>query len=769
MHRVTSTKSYHNPTLFVLSLLTLALNQVVYAQESEAVQVGDAATELEMVQIRATSDTGYSVKNSSSATKTDTPIKQIPQSIQVIPRQLMDDQQNVTIGESLKNVSGVVTNHEFSTPSFEATKARGFKAEQLLDGLTQYYNSGDRESLVNVQSIEVLKGSNAVLYSGGSGSPVGGVVNITSKLPQAKAFGELGVKLGTDSFVQPFFDINQPLNDQILLRITGEYTNADSNTDVVEQTRYNLNPSILFTNNSTTSLVLQGKISRWHQQDYQGLPAVGTVAGNFNIKRDLFIGDKDLPDSKTEFDGIWATLDHKLNDVWSFNTKARYATSEFDQKSQALGGNSPDRAELSSTSFSIFNTQLFQEQTEKTLMANITANFDWGSTKNTVLLGADYSKLKDKGFIDFDSAFDGDTLRVLAGGLVFDPNIVDCASLFNLTFGFSQCAASVVDLKTPSFSPYNKPGAGVNNTYSSNTTYGVYAQWQTHIQERLHLLASLRQARVEIDYAGPELDSAATFNNVLLGNFVSVYKQGKANTEKNKILPRIGGVFDVTDSLSVFANYSEGLRGQPFALFTGAPKPEETRQKEAGIKFDNGDITGQAAFYHINRENVAVTDPASASFRSLTEGEQRSRGFDTDVTWHIAPSFSLLANYAYTNAEFTKTVTGAKSGNQLPGVAKNAARIWANYNFMQDSLKGLSMGIGATWQSGMFVDNANRFKTDSYHTIDASVAYKTERYNLGLTVKNLTNQDYYQYYNYLGGRVAPDTGTSAYLSASFKY
>lgn len=138
MHRVTSTKSYHNPTLFVLSLLTLALNQVVYAQESEAVQVGDAATELEMVQIRATSDTGYSVKNSSSATKTDTPIKQIPQSIQVIPRQLMDDQQNVTIGESLKNVSGVVTNHEFSTPSFEATKARGFKAEQLLDGLTQY-------------------------------------------------------------------------------------------------------------------------------------------------------------------------------------------------------------------------------------------------------------------------------------------------------------------------------------------------------------------------------------------------------------------------------------------------------------------------------------------------------------------------------------------------------------------------------------------------------------------------------------------------------
>lgn len=725
-------------------------------------------TELESVQIRATEDAGYSVKNSSTATKTDTPIKQTPQSIQVVPRTLIDDQQNVTVGEVLKNVSGMVTNLEFSTPSFEGTKIRGFKAEQLLDGFTQYYNSGDRESLVNVQSIEVLKGTNAVLYSGGSGSPVGGVVNITSKLPQAKTFGELGVKLGTDSFVQPFFDINQLLSDQVVLRVTGEYTNTDSNTDVVEQTRYNLNPSILFTNNSTTSLVLQGKTSRWRQKDYQGLPAVGTVAGNFNIKRDLFIGDKDLPDSKTEFDGIWATLDHKLNDVWSFNAKARYATSEFDQKAQALGGNSPDRADISPASFSIYNTQLFQEQTEKTLLANATAKFDWGATKNTVLLGADYSRLKDKGFIDFDPAFDGDVLRVFAGAF-FDPNIVDCATLFNFTFGFSQCEASTVDLKNPSFSPYSKPGVGVNNTFSTNTTYGVYAQWQSTIKERLHLLASLRQAHVEIDYTGPELDSAATFDNVLLGSYVSVYTQGKANTEKNKILPRLGAVFDVTDSLSVFANYSEGLRGQPFALFTGAPKPEETRQKEAGIKLDNGDISGQAAFYHIQRENVAVTDPFSASFRSLTEGEQRSRGFDADVTWRIAPSLSLLGNYAYTNAEFTKTVTGAKSGNQLPGVAKNAARIWANYNFTQDSLKGLSAGLGVTWQSGMYVDNANTFKTDSYHTVDTSVAYKAEWFNLGLTVKNLTNQDYFQYYNYLGGRIAPDAGTSAYLSASFKY
>ncbi|NOU25609.1 MAG: TonB-dependent receptor [Methylotenera sp.] len=748
-----------------LSTLLLCSSQVVLAEDTVNGATEANATQLDSIQVRATQETGYAVKNSSSATKTDTPIKEIPQSIQVLPRQLMDDQQNVTVGEALKNVSGVVTNDAFSTPSFEATKIRGFKAEQLLDGFTQYYNSGDRESLVNVQKIEVLKGSNAVLFSGGSGSPVGGVVNITSKLPQANAFGELGVKVGTDSFVQPFFDINQPINDNVLFRITGEYTRADSNTDVVEQKRYNINPVITFTNNETTSLTLQGKVSRWRQQDYQGLPATGTVAGNFKLKSKLFIGDKGLPDSTTEFDGIWATLDHKLNDVWSFNVKGRYAESEFDQKAQALSGNSPDRADISPTSFSIYNTQLFQEQTEKTILANATAKFDWGATKNTVLLGADYSKFKDKGFIDLDAAFDADTLKVLAAGALVFPAPADCATAALFSFPCS----TPVDLTNPSFTPYSKPGAGVNNNFVTNTTYGAYAQWQSTIADRLHLLASLRQAHVEIDFTGPELDMTATINNALLGNFVSVYQQANANTEKNKLLPRVGTVFDVTDSISVFANYSEGLRGQPFALFSGTPKPEETRQREAGIKVDTGNLTGQLAIYHIDRSNVAISDPASLT-RSLTNGEQRSRGFETDLTWQATPSLKFLGNYAYTDAEFTKNAsTTVVSGNQLQGVPKNSARLWANYNFASLGVSGLSAGLGAYWQSEAYVDNANTFKADSYHTIDAAINYQTARYNVGLTVKNLTNEDYYQFYNYLGGRIAPDNGTQAYLSVSMKY
>lgn len=668
-------------------------------------------------------DLGYAVKNSSSATRTNTPIKETPQSIIAIPRALIDDQQNITVNEALKNASGIVTNDEFSSPAFETTRVRGFAAEQLIDGFTQYYNPGDRESLVNVQSLEVLKGSNAVLFGGGSGSPVGGVININSKLPQNKTFGELGIKVGTDSFVQPFFDFNQPLTENVLLRVTGEYTNAESNVDVVEQKRYNINPAITFTNNDTTSLTLQGKISRWKQQEYQGLPATGTVTGNFKIKDDLFIGNKDIPDSTSEFDGIWATLDHKFNDQWSVNFKARYSESEFEENVQSIvgsggsfAGNTPA---LAPSTWGLSNVNLYQKQKEQSILANTTYKFDAGFTKNVLLLGADYTELKDEGYMTSD---------------VF-------------------LSAATVDLLNPDFSaPYVDPGKSAFTTFNDsklkNITYGAYVQLQSDIAERLHVLLGLRQAHVELDYQELSLNS-------------------KQKADEDELLPRVGAVFDLNDSLSVFASYSEGLRNQPFVIFAAnvTPEPAESKSREVGIKFDvNDQLAGQVALYHIDRSNVAVGFPATPN------GEQRSRGFDADVTWKPTSAWSLLANYAYTNAEYTKASSATVvSGNQLAGVPKNSARLWANYKFSEDMLQGLSAGIGVYWQSEAYLDDANQFKADSYHTFDAAINYSTNRFNLGLTVKNLTNEDYYQYYNYFGGRVRPDSGTSAYLTASFKY
>lgn len=662
--------------------------------------------------------TRYSPRNTATATKTDTPLMETPQSIQVINRAILDDQQNITISETLRNVSGVVPLNPLFTPSTQGTIIRGFASEQIIDGFTQYYNPGDRDSTINIERLEVLKGANGTLYSGGSGSPVGGLVSVVSKLPQAQAFGELGFKIGSYDFYQPFVDINQPLSDNVLFRITGEYTNSKSFIDVVETQRYNINPTLTFTNNDDTTFTIQGKVSRWQQPDYQGLPATGTLAGNFRIPKETFIGNPNLPDSHAEFDGVWGTLDHKFNEIWSINVKARYASSSFDERAQVMFGGGPyyDDPFMPPSFWAMVNTQLYQEQEERSFLGNATAKFDLGPTKNTVLIGADHSDLEDKGFMDMDM----------------------------MGFYFA-------DLSNPSFSgTYTDPGPGLINSRVSNTTYGGYVQWQSTLFDRVHLLGGVRVGTVEIGY-----QSGST----------------SYLTDRTEWLPRVGGVIDIVDGFSIFASYAEGMRGQPYARFLDTPQPEMSRQMEAGIKIEfASQLTGQLAVYEIERTNVAVRSMLNPFF-SVPDGKQRSRGFEADLVWQPTEALSILLNYAHTDARFINNPGGTvvEAGNRLSRVPENSGRLWANYRFQQDMLRGLSVGAGVYVQSESYVSDNNQYKTDGFHSFDATVAYETDRFKIATTVKNFTDEEYFIPYGYLGGHVMPAAGTSVFATVSVKY
>jgi iron complex outermembrane receptor protein len=403
----------------------------------------------------------YRVTKTFSATRTETPLMQLPQSVQAVDRSVINDQQNITVSESLRNVSSVVPRPILYTPSTEGTLVRGFPAEQLLDGFTQYYNPGDRESTVNVQRIEVLKGSNALFYSGGSGSTAGGVIQLTSKLPQPQAFGLAGFRFGSHDFYQPYVDLNQPLNSNVLFRLTGEYTNARSNVEVIDTQRYNINPAFIITGQGDTTLTLQGKVSRWRQPDYQGLPATGSIAGSFRVPKDTFIGPRDIADSRSDTDAVWANLDHKLNDRWRLNARARYARSSFDQKVQSLVGANFDFAADSPAqppaTWFLVNAQLFQRQEESSFQANAVTTFTAAAMDHTLLIGADLSHLADAGFIGFDP-------------------------------GPAGLGAGTVNLANPSFPiPYSDVRRE-NNQFMRNTSYGGFAQLQSHAFQRLHTL-----------------------------------------------------------------------------------------------------------------------------------------------------------------------------------------------------------------------------------------------------------------------------------------
>jgi iron complex outermembrane receptor protein len=672
---------------------------------------------------------GYQALSAMSATKTATPIEQLPQSLQVLPKSLLDDQRPVTVSDALQNVSNAqgVNNLGIGNTDLAPLKIRGFAAEQWLDGMTVNYNAGNRDAFSGIERIEVLKGPNALLYGGGSGSPVGGAVNVISKLPTHVAGGEVGVTVGSFGYYRPYFDINQPLtaNGSALFRVTGEYTGAKSFIDILESRRYAINPTLTLTNKEDTTLTIQARFSRFDQQAYAGLPAVGTVSGAFRIDPNLFAGDPKIMPSFTKTEGVTVSLDHRLNSIWSFSLKTRYSRSEFDQNSQGPTTAAPD---VGPTTWSLMNIELAQSQEEISVNPNLRARFGLGDTKNTVLVGADYSRVTDKGFMTAD-------VGVLP-----------------------------VDLTNPVFvNPYSRPDASspfffpffnFNGTY---TTKGAYAQLQSTISDRVHLLAGARLANIDVSY----------YERVPYG-LGGVLPPETFTVDKTKLLPRAGIVVDVMPWLSVYGSYGEGMR---WASFVQAPNlaPEESRQYEAGLKYKfSNTLTGTTAVFDILRSNV----PSQTATPGLFElSEQRSKGIETDLVWQPNANWKFLASYGYTNAEYaSSTASGAAlEGNKLSAVPAHSGRIWAHYAFTSEALKGLSAGAGLYMASGQYVDNANLYKTAGFYTVDAKLAYDKKNYSASLHVKNLTGEHYYVPYAWLGGQVAPGDARAIYGTFALKY
>lgn len=700
------------------------LPTVVVQSDAEAPAAGDANGP-PVTETTAGPVQGYRALTAASATRTNTPIEEIPQSIQVIPRSVIDDQDSLTVAEALRNVSGVLGTNPVQTPAFTSAYIRGFPAEYWVDGLTTFYNGGDRDSLVNVERIEVLKGPNAILYGGGTGAPLGGVINLVSKLPTEKAFAEFGFTFGSYAYLQPYFDVNTPLTKDgtVLFRMTGEYTSAGSFIEVLDTQRYSFNPTLTFTNKIDTTLTLQARISNWEQQEYQGLPATGTVTGAFRLNPNMFIGPSDIPNSTSQVQSLTATFDHRFDDVWSANIQARISNTKYKELVQNFTsgfdftGNAPA---LPAAYWNVLNVSLYQQQQEATIVANALAKFNIGPTENKLLFGADYSRLSDDGYMygDFNDIF---------------------------TLGY-------VNLLNPVYPPYVEPVhspanviADAQNIYNSG---GAYVQLQSTVWDRLHLVGGLRLANLRIESVSPTFSTSSTLDTT-------------------ELLPRIGAVVDVFKGFSLYASYSQGLKANPFTIYVGAPQPEHSEQSEAGIKFDLGyGLTGSMALFQINRTGV----PVFTGIASEAIGVQRSQGFEADILWQPDRNWQVLASYAYVDAIVVNAIPGvAAAGNQLNIVPPNSGRLWVNYKFDASVAEGWSVGAGIYAASGAYVDLANVYETPAYFTIDAKIAYEVDKFKASITAKNLTGEDYFVPYNYYGGRVAPGDARGVYGKVAWTF
>jgi iron complex outermembrane receptor protein len=584
------------------------------AEQNLTLLVGSAT---ETIQVTTAPDS-FVALDSSSATRTDTPLIEVPQSVETITHAVLVEQDAHTLADALVNVSGVVpTKPEESL--FTSPIVRGFPAEIYSDGLAMFGNTttaDDPASNVGVERIEVAKGPNSTMYGGGVGSPLGGLINLVSERPEPRQSGYVAFRTGAFTTLDPYGDLNIPINAHIASRLAGEYQKNDSWVDLVDGDRWALQPSTSIQLGSKTDLFVQGKFNHRNQLEYSGIPADQALAGL--IDRNAFSGAP-VGQPHTTLDSRMATveLNHAFTNTLRWNTSLRYYFSQAAEYGSFVypGLNPPDPAP---PVYQVFTLDMPSNPArEGSFDTNLAPNLRGLGGRHELLAGVSY---------DHTNFYSG--------------------------MGFSGVPVGNEDLSHPTYNLSFGPLTPVTLTQADRyQTTAVYGQDQA-TYGRLHLTGSIRYT--QLDFREREQATDETYHHV----------SGRA-----------GGTFDVVQGVALYAAYATAFRGSFGFIGLQAPKPETSQNVEGGLKLalTRAHLAGTVAIFNQTRDNVATPDPTNFLY-SVQTGQQRARGAETDLTWEPLRAFSLLANYAYTQATVTQD-NSTPVGNFLQRVPRNSGRV----------------------------------------------------------------------------------------------
>ena len=654
---------------------------------------------------------GYAVGLAASATRTPTPLIDTPQSIQVLNRTLIEEQDRRTLADVLVNVSGVTPSKPAEAVLTEPI-VRGFPAEIFVDGLPAFGLSAvnDPASLVGAERIEVVKGPTSTLYGGGVGAPLGGLINIVSKVPGPTPGGFVALRGGSFGTIDPFADLNVPLGQYVRSRLIAEFQHEDSWIDRVRGSRLSITPSLALELGPRTELVLRGQYERRSQLEYSGLPAAAALAGQ--LDRDAFPGATRQPHTTIENRLVTADLRHGFSDAVELRVTGRYYASDFaEYGSFTFPGFFPP-APATPTSYAILSAYLPTRVKEGTFDANLLARGHVLGGQHELLAGVNYDRTS------YDAAI-----------------------------GFHFAPLGTLDLAHP---VYNVPfGAAPTATRTETDNYETIAGY---VQDQasygpLHLSGSLRYTHL-------------------------VFRQQELKTDRtyDRVTPRVGATLDVMNGAALFAGYATGFRGSVNFIGSTPPVPETSRSVEGGVKLalKQAGLSGTLAVFETRRRNVPTADPA-VPFASIQTGEQRARGVEADLVWEPSPSLSVLADYAYTDAVVTRDTT-IPVGDRLPRVPEHSGRVAARYRLLHGPAKGLSFGAGVSAVGRREITLPNSIGVPGYAVMDAQASYDIGRVTISLSAANLTGERAYDPYAYLAEAVViPVQPRSAYVTLKARF
>jgi iron complex outermembrane recepter protein len=661
--------------------VTLRTGDLAYSLNPEA-EVPD-----EEIVVTGEGQRGYYVPNASVGTRTNTPLRDIPQSIQVIPQQVIQEQQATRLNEVLKNVPGVVQGNRTPRDPLNLFRIRGFDANSdiLIDGLPDPTNLNIGFG-ANIERVEVLKGPASVLFGQGG---LGGSVNLVTKRPLPDPFYFVEASAGNYDFYRGTIDISGPLNDSrsVSYRLNASAQTTESFIDFYELQQYLIAPVLTFNLSDRTKLTLLAEYALAEGTYDFGIPPEGSVLPNPNgrIPRDRFVSEPDFNDTSNEILRISYDLEHRLSDSWQVR--------------------------------SVFRTSLFRLKRDTVFSLGLQRD---GRTLNR---GAEDGTEYDDNTYNLDNYVVGNfaTGRIqhqLVAG--FNLRRTDVNYQSNLSLNYAP-----LDVFDPA---YGRVPANPRFVRQANKDriqqLGLYIQDQITLAENLKLLLGGRFDIANQRFQAPLTDTT---------NF----KQTEAFS------PRFGIVYQPIQPISLYASYSHSFNYSTSGGFAPAPaEPERGTQYEVGVKADITDrLAATLAFYDLTRSNLPTTDLNNPTL-TIFVGEQRSRGIEFDVTGEILPGWNIIAGYAYTDAEVTDDNTFAV-GNQLNNVPKHAINLWTTYEIQSGSLRGLGFGFGFFYYSDRQGDLANTIELPGYTRTDAAIFYRRDNFRAAINIRNLFDIDYF--------------------------
>ncbi|MBE7384641.1 MAG: TonB-dependent receptor [Leptolyngbya sp. SIO1E4] len=634
----------------------------------------------------------YVEPNATTATRTDTPLRDIPQSIQVIPQEVLEDQQVLRLNDALRNVSGVVTS--INSPRSQGFLVRGFNNASILrDGFRIIFGSNGNlgsAELSNLERIEVLKGPTSILS--GVVEP-GGAINLVSKQPLSEPAYDIGVRLGNRRLIEPSLDLTGPLtaDGQLSYRLNALVRREEYFRDFDESiTRSFVAPVLRWNISDRTDLTIRLEYTDETRPDDNGLLALGDRVADIPFDRNL--GEPgDFAESETLRVGY--DFEHRFSDNWRIRNAFRYTESDVFTFG-AFTGFGP----LNETTGDL--NRIFRVIDQRSeiyeLQTNIVGEFNTGTIAHKVLLGVDL--------------FRRDEQSLSLG----DPTPVPI-NIFNPVYGATQDNTLFL----------------LDDRDTRQDGLGIYLQDQVTLAENLKLLLGIRYESVEQE---------TTRNPNAFNPNTSTSSQ-----DDEAFIPRVGIVYQPIEPVSLYASYAESFIPNRGADAQGVPlEPEEGQQFEVGVRAEllEGRLVANLALFDITKQNVATPDPNDL-LAQIAIGEQRSQGIELDVAGEILPGWNIIANYAYTDTEITESNdVNSPEGSRLAGAPEHNFNLWTRYNIQSGSLEGLGLGLGFNYVGERFGDNANSFRLDDYFLTNAAISYERDNWQAALNFRNLFDVDY---------------------------